>query len=395
MKRFQFSGEIPASKSLMNRALLVQSFFPALKIMGASTADDVRHMKLAIVAMIRKEEINCGEAGTVLRFMAPRISREKGAHYLKASPRLLSRPQEELALILTQLGTKVDFLEGAILITSEGWKKPLSAIRIPRDRSSQFASGLLLSAWNLPFTLEFDMSGHVVSEGYWQMSLAVAQQLGMELKIDQKKIIVPAQQKVTAGSFAVEPDYSSMFAVVAAALVGGEVRIRNVGESSLQPDFIFLDFLKKMQAPIKKQVGELIASGPVPLKGIDVSLRSCPDLFPVLAVLCSFANGVSKLREAPQLAHKESNRLKKTHELLRLAGVKCELNSEGISIEGKGSEFVPDAFTFDPDQDHRMAMAASLYMLRQQEIHLLDSAVVKKSYPEYWSVIGLAACKSS
>ena len=390
MKIFRFSGEIPASKSLMNRALIAQSFLPALKIVGKSTCDDVRHMKLAIVGMIRKEEMNCGEAGAVLRFMGIRASREKGTFYLKASPRLLERPQEELALTLKQLGVRVDFLPDAILVTSEGWKKPLSPIRVPRDRSSQFASGLLLSAWDLPFNLEFDLSGQVVSEGYWQMSQAIVQELGMELKIDQKKITVPAQQKISAPMMIVEPDYSSMFAVVAAALVSGDVHVTNAGDKSLQPDFIFFEFLKKMRAPVVHKGLEVSAKKAVELSPLDVSLKSCPDLFPVLAALCAFATGTSKLREAPQLIHKESNRLKKTHELLGLAGIKSEISGDGLTIEGKGMEFVPEPFTFNPDQDHRMAMATALFMLRQPKIHLLTSEVVKKSYPEFWSVVGLS-----
>jgi 3-phosphoshikimate 1-carboxyvinyltransferase len=75
--RFRFEGEIPASKSMMNRALLVQSFFPELKIEGQSDCLDVRHMKAATTGFGSHHEMDAGEAGTTFRFLALRASREK------------------------------------------------------------------------------------------------------------------------------------------------------------------------------------------------------------------------------------------------------------------------------------------------------------------------------
>jgi 3-phosphoshikimate 1-carboxyvinyltransferase len=388
---FHFSGAIPASKSIYNRALLVQSFFPDLKIVGQSSCDDVRAMKLAIVSMIKRLEIDCGEAGTVFRFMGMRVSRESGAFHLKGSKRLMQRPQEELAFILNQLNVNVDFVPDGVLIRSEGWKRPLFPVKIPRARSSQFASGLLLSAWELPFDLEVEVAGTGISEGYWQMSLIMARQLGMEVTVDQDKILIPARQKLQVKSLDVEPDYSSMFSVVAAALIGGDVEIQNVGHQSLQPDYAFFDQLKKMGVPLSvNREGHLKVSAAKQLSPLSASFRQCPDLFPVMAALCGFATGTSRLVEAPQLAHKESHRLHKTQELLKLAGIESVIKNEGLEIHGEGPGFKPHEFVFDPDQDHRMAMAAALFKLREAKVRIQSPEVVKKSFPEFWSVVGLA-----
>src|ERR1700722_19543828 len=95
-----FLGPIPASKSLLNRALIIRDYFPSLRLRGDSDCEDVRHMRTALQALAVGQPIDCGDGGTVLRFLALRASRLPGEHRLTGSPRLFSRPQEELARIL-------------------------------------------------------------------------------------------------------------------------------------------------------------------------------------------------------------------------------------------------------------------------------------------------------
>jgi 3-phosphoshikimate 1-carboxyvinyltransferase len=388
MKPFRFQGEIPASKSMMNRALLVQSYFPQLKIQGNSNCDDVRHMKMAIASFIQKKEMNCGEAGTVIRFMSLRCSRERGLFKLTGSPRLLGRPQDELVYLLNQLSISCQVLPDQILIQSEGWKKPLVPLRVHRESSSQFATALLLNSWNLPFDLEFEMKSGV-SEGYWKMSVEMARHFGMHIDHRGDMWKIPSGQKVMNFEFAAEPDYSSAFALAAAGALAGETSITNAAETSHQPDFQFISILKRMGALVQHQDSELSVKMPTELKHIDIDLQSSPDLFPVLAVLCAFANGESWLRGAPHLVHKESDRIAKTSELLRLAGFIASVKSDGLHIVGQGAKFRPRTFQFDPDEDHRMAMAAALLKLKGYEIHIQSPQVVSKSFPEFWQAIGI------
>jgi 3-phosphoshikimate 1-carboxyvinyltransferase len=386
--KFRFQGAIPASKSMMNRALLVQSYEPALKIQGNSNCDDVRHMKMAVSSFIQKKEMNCGEAGTVIRFMSLRASREKGLFRLGGSPRLLSRPQDDLVYILDQLGVSCQLLPNQILIQSEGWKKPLLPLRIHRQSSSQFATGLLLNSWQLPFDLEFEMKPGV-SEGYWQMSVEMARHFGMTIEAKNDLWRIPSGQKVENLQIIVEPDYSSAFVIAAAGTLAGESIIENATEKSLQPDFQFISILKKMGAIIQQQGSSLAVRKPVELKAIDINLQSSPDLFPVLAVLCAFAKGESWLRGAPHLVHKESDRIAKTTELLRLAGFICSSKADGLHIVGHGAKYRPVAFQFDPDQDHRMAMAAGLLKMMGFEVSIQNPQVVSKSFPEFWQALGV------
>ena len=122
MSDFSFIGRIPPSKSLFNRALIVQSFYPDFKIIGESHADDVTLMQTGLKSLAKNELVDCGEAGTVLRFLSLRAARQEGVHVLTGSDRLFSRPQDELLKILRQLGCQAEFRGSKLHIESWGWR---------------------------------------------------------------------------------------------------------------------------------------------------------------------------------------------------------------------------------------------------------------------------------
>src|SRR6185437_8076628 len=117
MEDFHFNGKVPTSKSILNRALIIQSFAPEVRVVGDSQADDVRLMRDGLLN-ISQNEIGCGDAGTVLRFLALRISRLPGTHVLTGSERLFSRPQSELIPILSQLSIDAELKDTALKIRS-------------------------------------------------------------------------------------------------------------------------------------------------------------------------------------------------------------------------------------------------------------------------------------
>lgn len=390
MKPFEFNGSIDSSKSLFNRALVVQSFFPSFDVKGHSNCEDVRAMKKAIMTLIRKQPVDCASAGTVMRFMAFRASREKGTHKLTGSERLLSRPQAEISYVLNQLGVQASTEKEAVVIKGEGWKKPMMPIIVRREDSSQFASGLVLSSWGLDFQLDFKFSGSLVSEPYWEMTLEFARSLGMT--IDRKGDVwsIPPGQKLKVNSYEVEPDYSSMATIAILGVLFGKASFTNMGSQSLQPDFQFPALLKSFG--VVPAMGSGAATFPLTssLRPLKISMANNPDLFPSLAVLCSYAVGDSILSDAPHLINKESNRIEKTAELLKKAGIKTWSVDGGLGIEGRGREWAPRNFEFDPDQDHRMAMAAGIYKFHSPDIRVLDTSVVDKSFPDFWRILGLS-----
>lgn len=390
-KDFSFVGKIASSKSIMNRSLIVQSFFPSLILNGSADCDDVRHLRQALQSFQEGGEIWCGEGGTTFRFLALRASREPGKYTILADPKLLARPQQGLVDLLKQLNVEVEMSSDGLNISGNGWRKPENAIIIDMAVSSQFASALVLSAWDLDFDLDFELKGHIVSESYFSMTLKMVNNLGMEIEKHGECYKIPAKQKIKKFIYEVESDVSSIFSVAALGLISGKAEVSAVPTSNMQPDIVFLEVLKGMEACFHSIGTTYTFIKTNNLKAIRFNLKECPDLFPVLAVLCAFADGSSHLYGAPHLSAKESNRIEKVAELLGLLGVKCTALFDGIKIEGSAGremQSMTSALTsaFDPAGDHRMVMAAVIANSKTKNLEIKNASCVSKSFPEFLEI---------
>jgi 3-phosphoshikimate 1-carboxyvinyltransferase len=381
---FNFTGDLEISKSWLNRALILQSFQPELVIHGYSEAEDVRLLKVALLKFKSGEtNLYAGLGGTTFRFLAFRISRQAGEYFLAADKKLLLRPQIEIVNILAQLGVQSELTHAGLKIRSEGWKMPNQPLKIDTAESSQFLSALALSSIDLDFDIPIEPIEKITSAGYFQMTLQMLQSIGVQFG--------QAKQKINAQDILGEIDISSSFSLVAAAVLSGDVQITNWNSNSSQPDILFLDFFKLMSINfvIKNNIFKI--NQQQSYLSLNADLSNCPDLFPVLSVLCAFAIGESDLYNAPQLKHKESDRIEKTYELLHRCGFKVHRKTDGLIISGDPNKYykTKDVILFDPDGDHRMAMAAGLLMLKGFPIQMPDLNVVNKSYPQFFQHIGL------
>lgn len=386
---FRFKGTVSSSKSILNRLLVIQSFAPSLVITGDSKADDVVKMKSALQSLKRGEPADCGSAGTTLRFLALRASRLPGTHHLSGSLRLFSRPHDEITRLLAQLGREGEIRLQRLTVRGGDWVVEGREVVVDRSISSQFASALFLNAWELPFDLDVRFEGRAVSEPYFDMTLDLVSKAGMRVeRLSNDVFRIAKGSRVTASSLEAEIDLSSAFSVAAlAAVSGGQVEIENWPEKSLQPDRAFASILETMGCEVS--MGDsLVVRGVAPLRPIEQNLKNCPDLFPVLATLCAFADGTSRLSGAPHLAAKESDRIAKTAELVKALGRKTRALDGGLEIEGRplglGSSFKP--FKYDTDHDHRLAMAAAVARAAGARVELTDANVVTKSFPGFWTM---------
>lgn len=182
---------------------------------------------------------------------------------------------------------------------------------------------------------------------------------------------------------------SSAFTMAAAGALAGESIIENFSKESTQPDVVFVDIFKKMHVDFSVDGEKLTVKESPNMVGVNWNLSQSPDLFPVLAVLCSWAQGTSKLFGAPHLVSKESNRIAKVSELLQLTGVAHEVLPDGMIIHGNPLQNLVRGVSFNPDQDHRMVMAAVLMKLKGHGIQVADPLVINKSFPEFWNMIGI------
>lgn len=419
---FLYKGVIPASKSIMNRALICSSYSESLKLSGDSSCDDVVMMKNAIHklrAVLLKSDAShnfkasssdiiydCGAAGTALRFLTLRLSRISGRHVLKGTPRLMQRPQQDLLEVLTRVGVKYTTSNEHLILESEGWKNLDQPIQVQRGVSSQFASSLILNAWNLDSDLTIDTLGNPISEGYLEMTIEVVKHLGMQIIETKTKegssYFIKKKNTIQQTHYQVESDLSSAFAIAAYAALNGEATFEDFPHPNLQPDYEFIKFMTDMGISIQlnsssfsttttKKVAsqnELRIRRTAGFRGVECNLQSCPDLFPVLAVLCAFAKTPSRLYGAPQLVHKESNRIAKTAELLSRIDIPHEMKSDGMIISPKPLQLnAIKSFSYDTDHDHRLAFAAALLQSQNIPIEILHPEVVSKSFPEFWTIL--------
>ena len=390
---FAFSGKIESSKSWMNRALVIQHYNPLLEVSGQSASEDVLHLQNALLALKEnRSEFFVGDGGTTFRFLALMLSRKAGVWTIRTSERLLQRPHSELKKIFEQLSVSIFFEKDNVIIRSAGWKIP-PKIMCSADVSSQFVTGLLLNCWQLPSDVVVEIKKPIVSEKYLLMSVEMLKRVGMQLQItDTDEVLVckilRSQIPKSVNPLVAEPDMSSAFALAAAAVVAGQAKLENWPQSSLQPDFIFLEVLKIMNICFDLSLGTLQIKKHQHWAALEFDLKNTPDLFPVLSVLCALAQGVSYLYGAENLKSKESDRMTKTIQLLKVCGYKTEMRNGGLVIYGQSSKIDhQQSLDFDPDQDHRMAMAAGIFKLSGYNITIKNPEVVRKSYPAFWEDI--------
>lgn len=389
MNNFSYEGEISSSKSLMNRALVISSFYPELKLTGFSKCDDVQKMKQAIDQITSGQSLpyNCGAAGTVFRFLSIRLARLPGHHQLIGTQRLFERPHESLFQIFNDLEIDYQLDSQKLTLNSKGWMWDQS-IKVDRSQTSQFLSGLLLSSWDLEKDLTIKWSMPIVSDAYFQMTVELLKLFGMKLDQQPDHITLFKNQKPTISSYHVESDLSSCFAIAALAALAGKAKFLNFPVKSLQPDFEFIEIMKSMNIPMQMTNNSLTVQQSSELKPTEWNIVNCPDLFPVLAILCAFAPGTSCLKGAPHLVHKESNRIAKSAELIKKIHRDCEITSDGMIIHGHSQrQFTP--FEFDTDHDHRMAFAAGICRFLGVPVTIHHPEVVNKSFPEFWEVLGV------
>ena len=392
---FYFLGKGPFSKSLLLRVLIVQSYFPELQITGDSECDDVCAVKAGLKNLEDKTVVDCLYGGAVLRFLALRASRKSGNFVLKGALSLFQRPMQELQAVLNQLSCETKLTESSLILTSRGWHLSGDALTVSGSRSSQFASAVLLNSWNLSHDLFVNVEGPIVSSSYFQMTLLLLRSFGMQIIGKDREYCIPAVQKINQLTYQPEPDMSCLFSLAAmtGVGVGGEVVFTDWPKHSLQPDFIFPSILKNMGFQVQQIQQTLKITSGKKLKPIKCDIKNYPDLFPVLSILCALAEGTSHLYGALQLIYKESNRIEQVVKLLRRIGRTIQVLEDGLIIEGRpvsSKEFLKESVIhFDPKEDHRMAMAAAVLKKAGLSIQILNPKVVNKSFPKFWSIVGI------
>lgn len=380
--------EIPGSKSITNRALILAALADGESVLtGVLRSRDTDLMMRALrdigvtvkvlgdrdtgttVRVVPSEmygcAINCGLAGTVMRFMPPVAALATGPSRFDGDAAARTRPQREMADGLRQLGVDIEGDNLPLVVRGRGQVRGGEAT-IDASRSSQFVSGLLLSAAR--FDLGIDLhhrperrGASLPSTPHIDMTVAMLRESGVEV-LTPADTSEPNTWTVLPGPIGaidrtIEPDLSNATPfLAAAAATGGEVLIPGWPRETTQPGQAFADILTSMGAQVELTDRGLLARGPETLSGITVDLHDVGELTPTVAALAAIAEGTSRLTGIAHLRGHETDRLRALAAEINLLGGNVTETDDGLVIK-------PTPLTggvWHAYADHRMATAGAI-----------------------------------
>ncbi len=405
--------QVPGSKSMTNRALVLAALAEPHDQINASILDNVLRaedtevmvdslQRLGIAIETRwpdnrliipctpianwKDSVDffCGNSGTTIRFLTALLALGHGRYRLDGVARMRQRPIDDLLESLRGLGidAKSELGNGCppVLLHARGISGGATSVR--GDISSQFLSALLLAAPHAQGPLTIEVDGDLVSVPYVKMTMAMMRDWGIFVEANRtrqqgyRSFTVAAPMSYRARTYSIEPDASSAsYFWAAAAITGGTVTIPGL-EQSCQGDIAFRDCL--LQMGCTSDSNGMVRGGK--LTGIDVDMNGISDTVMTLAVVALFANGPTIIRNVAHIRHKETDRLAALAAELRKVGGQIEEYPDGLKIT-PGSLKEATLSTYN---DHRMAMSLALIGLRIPGIRIENPGCVAKTYPGFW-----------
>lgn len=398
----------PGSKSITNRALVCAALADGVSTLtGTLDSEDTRVMieslgRLGIEVEARDgnktlivhgtggeipamdAELFCANSGTTIRFLTALATLGHGSFRLDGIDRMHERPIRDLLNALNQLGatTRSDADNGCPPVVIHANGLPGGTAKVRGDISSQFLSGLMMTAPAARSAVELVIEGPLVSKPYVEMTAAVMRSFGATVEYDASmtRFHIPAPKSCQACEYAIEPDASAAsYFWAAAAICGGEVTVEGLSASSLQGDVEFVSCLEKMGCEVRRSAASISVIGR-PLSGIDVDMNAISDTVQTLSVVALFAEGPTTIRNVGHIRHKETDRIAAVATELRKLGASVSESENGLTIQPG----MLRPATIETYNDHRMAMSFALAGLKIPGVHIQNPRCVDKTYPDFF-----------
>jgi 3-phosphoshikimate 1-carboxyvinyltransferase len=392
------SIHLPASKSYSIRALIIGAFGKS-QIKGASNCDDAIVAKQTAQALAKRSKVfHVGESGTTLRFLLPLLPLYVKQAIVKGKGTLVGRPNAHLCQTLRDCGMNIAGVgpKESVPIAYKGGEIKGGTIKIDGSLSSQFISALLIAAPHFELNSRIVITGKdMVSKDYIVMTLQILAKAGIVVKRKSEREFMIQGRQTFKGlkNFTVPSDYGlAAFSMAAASILPSQVVLKgHLKNDLIQSDGHILEFLKRMGVVFKKTDSAITMKGPFALKGGIFSLKDCPDLVPIMAVLGLFAKGQTKLVDVFHARAKESD---------RISDVRTELLKLGADIKETSNALIITPQTtyktgqlLDAHNDHRLAMAWTVLGLKIGcKVGGIESC--RKSYPDFVNDMKLLGLRS-
>lgn len=327
--------------------------------------------------------VDCGLAGTVMRFLPPVAALAPGAVVFRGDEQAGARPIRGLLRALTDLGIDVTLPEqGSVPFTVHGTGEVAGGqVSVQSAESSQFLSGLLLAGFRYQRGLIVEAAGAVPSRPHIDMTLSALQGRGLDASVVSDNTWRVGPGRARGGEVQIEPDLSNAAPFLAAAMVtGGEVTVPAWPQTSLQPGHDLPRLLRLMGASVDASSTRLTVTGPAVLRGLGtVDMSHAGELVPTLTALCALADSPTEITGVAHL---------RGHETDRLAALRTELSRMGGRVQetGDGLRIDPASLhgaRFETYHDHRMATTAAVLALRVPGVQVVDVATTAKTLPDF------------
>ncbi len=401
---------VPGSKSLTNRYLVLAALASgvsrlrrplrsrdtelmaqALRSLGADLEDATSvggHADWIITpsALRGRGPIDCGLAGTVMRFLPPVAALVDGEVAFDGDPQARVRPMAAVLDALRALGVEVDDEgRGTLPFTVRGTGSVAGGtVVLDASASSQFVSALLLAGSRYEDGITVIHDGKPVpSEPHITMTVETLRDAGAVVDDSDANTWRVEPGELLPLDVTVEPDLSNAAAFAAAALVaGGTVTIPGWPQHTTQAGDAMRDILDAMGADVRLDGSGLTVSGSGPVVGIDLDLHDVAELTPVVAALAALADGPSELRGIAHIRGHETDRLAALATELSALGATVIEREDGLRIEPRPLR-APAERPWRTYADHRMVMAGAVLALQVPGLIIEDAGTVAKTLPEF------------
>lgn len=406
--------QIPGSKSLTNRELVLAALsdgpsrisrplhsrdtrlmVDALRSLGVTITDTQGKGSFGSDWVLEPGEltgsttIDCGLAGTVMRFLPPIAALALGPTTFDGDEGARRRPMATTISSLRSLGVDVsDEGRGALPFTVHGSGAVAGGeLTIDASQSSQFVSGLLLAAARFEQGIDLTHKGErLPSQPHIDMTIEVLAKRGVEVEQPEPGRWVVAPGAIRAIDVQIEPDLSNAAPFLAAAVVtGGSVSINGWPENTTQVGNDLLDYLPLFGASVTREGDTVTVSGALDqegnpyVKGVSLDLTTGGELAPALFAIAALSKEPSVITGIGHIRH---------HETDRLAALATEINKLGGNVTelDDGLQIKPSALhggVWESYEDHRMATAGAIIGLRVSGVEVENIATTSKTLPEF------------
>ena len=396
---------LPASKSISNRALIIQALTKGGMIPeNLSDCDDT---EVIIRGLGRQSEIiDIKAAGTAMRFMTAYLSATEGEHTITGTERMKHRPIGILVDALRYLGAEIEYVgeEGYPPLRIRGRQLEGGTLLIAGDVSSQYISALLMIAPILTKGLELKLTGNIISRPYIDLTLHLMHEFGVAAEWSDFDTIRVKPQSYQQRAYTIESDWSAAsywYEILAltddtqskVALQGLKDGSRQ-GDSTVRYIFSLLGIKTSFKEKDVNGMPEaLLTRHSRMLNRMDYDFTNQPDLAQTLIAVCPVLGIPFHFTGLGTLKIKETDRIEAMkREMEKLGYILHEEEGTALSWTGERCEPMTQP-TIDTYEDHRMAMSFAPLAIKLGEIRINNPEVVSKSYPHYWADLRKAGFK--